>query len=382
MRYKIKHLFLCLLVFLQCSCAQETLQLGAEQTDKYFPMLNNKSIGVLGNQSSLIGTTHLVDSLLSAKLQVVKVFSPEHGFRGTADAGAHIENGIDEKTGLPIISLYGSNKKPTESQLEGIEILVFDMQDVGARFYTYISTLHYVMEAAAQNNIPLFVLDRPNPNGHYMDGPILDTAYRSFVGMHPIPIVHGMTIGEYAQMINGQKWLKDSLECDLTVIPMLGYNNQMSYDLPVKPSPNLPNAQAVNLYPSLCLFEGTNVSVGRGTDLPFQHYGAPYLESDYSFVPESGAGAKYPKQEGEKCYGQDLRQLPKLSQLDLSFLIDAYKACPEKEDFFNAFFDKLAGGNTLRISIIEGKSIKDIRQSWSEELLEFEHMRNTYIIYQ
>jgi uncharacterized protein YbbC (DUF1343 family) len=382
MRYKIKHLFLCLLVFLQCSCAQETLQLGAEQTDKYFPMLNNKSIGVVGNQSSLIGTTHLVDSLLSAKLQVVKVFSPEHGFRGTADAGAHIENGIDEKTGLPIISLYGSNKKPTESQLEGIEILVFDMQDVGARFYTYISTLHYVMEAAAQNNIPLFVLDRPNPNGHYMDGPILDTAYRSFVGMHAIPIVHGMTIGEYAQMINGQKWLKDSLECDLTVIPMLGYNKQMSYDLPVKPSPNLPNAQAVNLYPSLCLFEGTNVSVGRGTDLPFQHYGAPYLESDYSFVPESGAGAKYPKQEGEKCYGQDLRQLPKLSQLDLSFLIDAYKACPEKEDFFNAFFDKLAGGNTLRISIIEGKSIKDIRQSWSEELLEFEHMRNTYIIYQ
>jgi uncharacterized protein YbbC (DUF1343 family) len=382
MRYKIKHLFLCLLVFLQCSCAQETLQLGAEQTDKYFPMLNNKSIGVLGNQSSLIGTTHLVDSLLSAKLQVVKVFSPEHGFRGTADAGAHIENGIDEKTGLPIISLYGSNKKPTESQLEGIEILVFDIQDVGARFYTYISTLHYVMESAAQNNIPLIVLDRPNPNGHYMDGPILDTAYRSFVGMHAIPIVHGMTIGEYAQMINGQKWLKDSLECDLTVIPMLGYNKQMSYDLPVKPSPNLPNAQAVNLYPSLCLFEGTNVSVGRGTDLPFQHYGAPYLESDYSFVPESGAGAKYPKQEGEKCYGQDLSQLPKLSQLDLSFLIDAYKACPEKEDFFNAFFDKLAGGNTLRISIIEGKSIKDIRQSWSEELLEFEHMRNTYIIYQ
>ena len=382
MRYKIKHLFLCLLVFLQCSCAQETLQLGAEQTDKYFPMLNNKSIGVLGNQSSLIGTTHLVDSLLSAKLQVVKVFSPEHGFRGTADAGAHIENGIDEKTGLPIISLYGSNKKPTESQLEGIEILVFDIQDVGARFYTYISTLHYVMESSAQNNIPLIVLDRPNPNGHYMDGPILDTAYRSFVGMHPIPIVHGMTIGEYAQMINGQKWLKDSLECDLTVIPMLGYNKQMSYDLPVKPSPNLPNAQAVNLYPSLCLFEGTNVSVGRGTDLPFQHYGAPYLESDYSFVPESGAGAKYPKQEGEKCYGQDLSQLPKLSQLDLSFLIDAYKACPEKEDFFNAFFDKLAGGNTLRISIIEGKSIKDIRQSWSEELLEFEHMRNTYIIYQ
>ena len=304
MRYKIKHLFLCLLVFLHCSSANESLQVGAERTDKYFPLLKDKAIGVVGNQSSLIGTTHLVDSLLSAKLQVVKVFSPEHGFRGTADAGAHIENGTDEKTGLPIISFYGKNKKPSQSQLEGIEILLFDIQDVGARFYTYISTLHYVMEAAAENNIPLIVLDRPNPNGHYIDGPILDTAYRSFVGMHPIPIVHGMTIGEYAQMINGEKWLTDSVECDLTIISMLGYNKQTPYDLPVKPSPNLPNAQAVNLYPSLCLFEGTNISVGRGTDLPFQHYGAPYLESDYSFVPESGAGAKYPKHEGERCYSR------------------------------------------------------------------------------
>lgn len=382
MRYKIKHLFLCLLVFLHCSSVNESLQVGAERTTKYFPLLKDKAIGVVGNQSSLIETTHLVDSLLSAKLQVVKVFSPEHGFRGTADAGAHIESRIDEQTGLPIISLYGSNKKPSLSQLEGIEILVFDIQDVGARFYTYISTLHYVMEAAAENNVPLIVLDRPNPNGHYIDGPILDTTYRSFVGMHPIPIVHGMTIGEYAQMINGEKWLKGSEECDLTVIPMLGYNKQILYDLPVKPSPNLPNAQAVNLYPSLCLFEGTNVSVGRGTDLPFQHFGAPYLESDYSFVPESGAGAKYPKHEGERCYGQDLSQFSKFSQLDLSFLIGAYKACPKKEDFFNAFFDKLAGGDKLRLSIIEGKSIKDIRQSWSEELLEFELIRNTYLIYQ
>ena len=381
MRYKIKHLFLCLLVFLLCSSGNESLQVGSERTAKYFPLLKRKTIGIVGNQSSLIGTSHLVDSLLSAKLQVVKVFSPEHGFRGTADAGAHIESGIDEKTGLPIISLYGSNKKPSPSQLEGIEILVFDIQDVGARFYTYISTLHYVMEASAENNIPLIVLDRPNPNGHYIDGPILDTAYRSFVGMHPIPIVHGMTIGEYAQMINGEKWLKDSVECDLTIISMSGYNKQMSYDLPVKPSPNLPNAQAVNLYPSLCLFEGTNVSVGRGTDLPFQHFGAPYLDSDYSFIPESGVGAKNPKHEGKRCYGQDLSQFTKYSQLDLSFLIDAYEACPNKEDFFNDFFDKLAGGNALRFSIIEGKSIKDIRQSWSEELLEFEHMRNTYLIY-
>ena len=225
-------------------------------------------------------------------------------------------------------------------------------------------------------------MDRPNPNGHYIDGPILDTTYRSFVGMHPIPIVHGMTIGEYAQMINGEKWLTDSVECDLTVIPILGYNKQIPYDLPVKPSPNLPNAQAVNLYPSLCLFEGPNISVGRGTDLPFQHYGAPFLESEYSFVPESGAGAKYPKHEGERCYGQDLSQFASLSQLDLSLLIDAFNECPEKEDFFNTFFDKLAGGNTLRLSIIDGKSEEEIRQSWSEELLEFEQMRNTYLIYQ
>jgi len=381
MRYKIKHLFLCILVFLHCSSANESLQVGAERTSKYFPLLKDKTIGIVGNQSSLIGTSHLVDSLLNAKLQVVKVFSPEHGFRGTADAGAHIESRFDEQTRLPIISLYGSNKKPSSSQLEGIEILVFDIQDVGARFYTYISTLHYVMEAAAEHNIPLIVLDRPNPNGHYIDGPILDTIYRSFVGMHPIPVVHGMTIGEYAQMINGENWLKDSVECDLTIISMLGYNKQMLYDLPVKPSPNLPNSKSVNLYPSLCLFEGTNVSVGRGTDLPFQHYGAPFLESDYSFVPKSGVGAKYPKYEGERCYGQDLSQYTTLSQLDLSFLIDAYNNSTEKEEFFNNFFDKLAGGNTLRLSIIGGKSEEEIRQSWSEELQEFEQMRNTYLIY-
>ena len=381
MRYKIKHLFLCLLVFLQCSCAQETLQLGAEQTDKYFPMLDNKSIGVVGNQSSRIGSTHLVDSLLNAQLQVVKVFSPEHGFRGTADAGAYIESGIDEKTGLPIVSLYGNNKKPTDNQLQGIDVLIFDIQDVGARFYTYISTLHYVMEAAAENQIPLIVLDRPNPNGHYIDGPILDTAYRSFVGMHPIPIVHGMTIAEYAQMINGQQWLKNGMQCQLTVVTMQGYSRQMSYVLPIKPSPNLPNAQSINLYPSLCLFEGTNISVGRGTDLPFQHYGAPYIQSDYSFVPKSGEGAKYPKHEGERCFGKDLSQSPKFSQLDLSYLIDAYIECLDKDSFFNTFFDKLAGGNELRLSIIKGKSEDDIRLSWSTKLLEFEHMRKAYLLY-
>tara|TARA_B100001059_G_scaffold77362_1_gene75043 strand:- start:756 stop:1904 length:1149 start_codon:yes stop_codon:yes gene_type:complete len=381
MRYKIKHLFLCLLVFLQCSCAQETLRLGADQIDKYFPLLDNKSIGVVGNQSSLIGSTHLVDSLLSTKQQVVKVFSPEHGFRGTADAGAHIESGVDEKTGLPIVSLYGNNKKPTANQLQGIDILLFDIQDVGARFYTYISTLHYVMEAAAENSIPLVVLDRPNPNGHYVDGPILDSAYRSFVGMHPIPIVHGMTIGEYAQMINGQQWLKNGVQCQLIVITMQGYSRTMPYDLPIKPSPNLPNAQAVNLYPSLCLFEGTNVSVGRGTDLPFQHYGAPYLKNDYFFIPKSGEGAKYPKHEGQKCYGKDLSQFPKLSQLDLSYLIDAYQQSADKDTFFNTFFDKLAGGSDLRLSIIVGKSEEEIRKSWADGLNVFKEQSAPYLIY-
>ena len=379
---KINHLFLCLLCFLKWSCAQGTFQVGAERTAIYFPLLEGKSIAVVGNQSSLIASTHLVDSLLKSNLDVVKVFSPEHGFRGTADAGAYIDNGIDERTGLSNVSLYGSNKKPKAEQLVGIDVLLFDIQDVGARFYTYISTLHYVMEAAAEHNISVLVLDRPNPNGHYVDGPVLDTAFRSFVGMHPIPIVHGMTIGEYAQMINGEKWLKDGVECDLNVIPMTAYERYKPYDLPVKPSPNLPNAQAVNLYSSLCLFEGTTVSVGRGTPIPFQHYGAPYLKSDYFFTPKSGEGAKYPKHEGQKCFGIDLSKHKKLEQIDLSFLMNAYEQAEDKSTFFNAFFDKLAGGNSLRLSILEGKSEEEIRKAWSYELKAFKKMRNTYLIYE
>jgi uncharacterized protein YbbC (DUF1343 family) len=379
---KINHLFLCLLCFLQWSCAQGTFQFGAERTAIYFPLLEGKSIAVVGNQSSLIASTHLVDSLVNSRLDVVKVFSPEHGFRGTADAGAYIDNGVDERTGLPIVSLYGSNKKPKAEQLAGIDVLLFDIQDVGARFYTYISTLHYVMEVAAEHNISVMVLDRPNPNGHYVDGPVLDTAFRSFVGMHPIPIVHGMTIGEYAQMINGEKWLKEGVECDLNVIPMTAYERYKPYDLPVKPSPNLPNAQAVNLYPSLCLFEGTTVSVGRGTLLPFQHYGAPYLKSDYYFIPKSGEGAKYPKHEGQKCFGIDLIKYKKLEQIDLSFLMNAYEQTEDKSTFFNAFFDKLAGGNSLRISIVEGKSEEEIRKAWSDELEAFDKIRSTYLIYE
>jgi len=378
---KIKHLLLYILCFLQWNCISSSLKLGAEQTELYFDYLKGKRVAVVANQSSLIASTHLVDSLLHSEIEVVKVFSPEHGFRGTADAGAYIESGVDERTGLPIVSLYGSNKKPKANQLEGVDVLVFDIQDVGARFYTYISTLHYVMEAAAENSIPVLVLDRPNPNGHYVDGPVLDTAYRSFVGMHPIPIVHGMTIGEYAQMINGEKWLNDGLHCELTVVSMTSYNRNIPYDLLVKPSPNLPNAQAVNLYPSLCLFEGTNISVGRGTELPFQHYGAPFLTSDYSFIPQSGAGAKYPKHEGKKCFGKDLSKHPKLNQLDLSFLIDTYMECQNKDEFFNPFFDKLAGNKVLRNQINDGKSEEEIRQSWAAELEGFMKMRNTYLLY-
>lgn len=378
---KINQIFLLLLCFLQWSCAQPSLQTGAQQTERYIPLLQGKNIGLVGNQSSLLGSTHLVDSLLGLQLPLVKVFSPEHGFRGTADAGAKVENSHDELTGLPIISLYGSNKKPTAQQLAGLDILLFDIQDVGARFYTYISTLHYVMEAAAEQGIPVVVLDRPNPNGHYVDGPVLDTAYSSFVGMHPVPLVHGMTIGEYAQMINGQRWLKGGITCHLTVISMLNYNRQIPYDLVVKPSPNLPNAQAVNLYPSLCLFEGTSVSVGRGTSLPFQHYGAPYLKSQYFFLPQSGPGAKYPKHQGQRCYGKNLTDHPPLQQLELSFLIEAYQQCPQKDDFFNSFFDKLAGNSTLRQHIQEGKTAQDIRQSWAKDLNQFKQMRKRYLLY-
>jgi uncharacterized protein YbbC (DUF1343 family) len=328
----------------------------------------------------MIANTHLVASLLSLGIDVVKVFSPEHGFRGKEDAGAIIKNGIDVKTGIPIISLYGKNKKPKAEQLQGIDILVFDIQDVGVRFYTYISTLHYVMEAAAEIGIPVLVLDRPNPNGHFVDGPILDTAFRSFVGMHPIPIAHGMTIGEYAKMITGENWI--STRCEIIVIEMENYTHNTNYELPIKPSPNLPNARAVNLYPSLCLFEGTTISIGRGTDYPFQHFGAPYLKSNYSFMPKSGEGSKYPKHENIVCFGTDLRfQDNYLTTINLNWIIEAYKQCSEKEEFFNTFFDTLAGTDKLKKQIIAGKTAKEIKASWEEGLEEFKKVRRKYLIY-
>ena len=377
---KIKQIICIGLLLLTFSVNAQKLVLGAERTNIYLPLLKNKKIAIVGNQTSMIANTHLVDSLLSLKVNVVKVFSPEHGFRGKADAGAIIEDETDDKTGLPVISLYGKNKKPTTEQLKGIEFLLFDIQDVGARFYTYISTLHYVMEAAAENNIKVIVLDRPNPNGHYIDGPIREKGFESFVGMHPIPIVHAMTIGEYAQMINGEKWI--ARQCDLTVIEMENYTHDMSYDLPIKPSPNLPNSRSINLYPSLCLFEGTNVSLGRGTEYPFQHFGAPYLKSNYSFTPKSGEGSKSPPHENKKCYGTDLRfQDNYLEEINLNWLIESYNNCPEKEKFFNSFFDKLAGTDKLRLQIIEAKTVKEIKESWQEGLNSFKQKRREYLIY-
>jgi len=377
---KIKQIISISLLLLTFSVNAQDIVLGAERTDAYLSLLEGKKIGIVGNQTSMIVNTHLVDSLISLGVNIVKVFSPEHGFRGKADAGAKIEDGIDVKTGLPIISLYGKNKKPYPEQLEGIDVLVFDIQDVGARFYTYISTLHYIMEAAGENNIKVIVLDRPNPNGHYVDGPIREESFESFVGMHPIPIVHGMTIGEYAKMINDENWIYEN--CNLTIIEMENYSRDMAYDLPVKPSPNLPNARSVNLYPSLCLFEGTTVSIGRGTDYPFQHFGAPYLESDYSFTPKSGAGSKLPKHENKVCFGTDLRfQENYLTTINLDWIIDAYKQCNEKEKFFNNFFDKLAGTDKLRKQIISGKTAAAIKESWKEGLEEFKKTKRKYLIY-
>jgi uncharacterized protein YbbC (DUF1343 family) len=325
---------------------------------------------------------HLVDYLLKNKINIQKIYAPEHGFRGTADAGEHVVDGKDVKTGIPILSLYGENRKPKPEQLEGIDVLVFDLQDVGARFYTYISTLHYIMESCAENNIPLLVLDRPNPNISIVDGPILEKEYSSFVGMHTIPLLHGMTIGEYAQMINGENWLKDGLRCDLKIITCAGYNREMKYSLLEKPSPNLPNDQAINLYPSLCLFEGTNVSVGRGTEKQFQIYGSPYLpKGDFSFTPIPNFGAKEPVYNGIECYGEDLTSIPKIDKLELKWLLKAYNETEDKTKFFNAFFTKLAGSKKLQAQIEEGLTEDEIRATWKSGLHDFKKMRKPYLIY-
>lgn len=359
------------------------IKTGADNYEKYLPLLKDKKVGIVTNQTGILSDkTHVVDFLLEKKIAVQTIFAPEHGFRGTADAGEHIVDGKDPKTGLPIISLYGDNKKPKTAQLSGIDVMIFDLQDVGARFYTYISSLHYVMEACAENNIQLIVFDRPNPNGSIVDGPLLEKEFTSFVGMHPIPLLHGMTIGEYAQMVNGEKWLKDGAQCKLTVIPCVDYSRAMPYSLLVKPSPNLPNDQSINLYASLCLFEGTNVSMGRGTEKQFQIYGSPFLsKTNFSFTPKPNFGAKDPLYNGKECFGEDLTAYPKLKQLELKWLIKAYQNTSDKTKFFNGFFTKLAGTKKLQQQIESGASEAQIRKTWQKDLETFKKMRTKYLIY-
>ena len=371
------------LIGCQSNSSFGSLEMGAEQLDKYIGLLEGKRVAIVANQSSEVHGVHLVDTLLSRKIHIEKVFAPEHGFRGLSDAGSKIDDFIDEKTGLAIYSLYGSSKKPAKNSLDSVDIIVFDIQDVGARFYTYISTLHYVMEACAENDIPLLVLDRPNPNGHYIDGPILEPGLASFVGMHPVPIVHGMTLSEYAKMINGEYWLSDSLQCQLYWQEMQNYNHQMHYKLPIKPSPNLPNSQSISLYPSLCLFEGTDLSVGRGTKYQFQILGSPFLDScGFSFTPISVSGAKYPKHENRKCFGWDMHKTTFGKELNLSYLIDSYRQyAVKKKPFFNSFFDQLSGTKDLRKQIELGWTESQIKETWTKGLEEFNKVRQLYLLY-
>ena len=357
----------------------------AMQTNDYLPLIEGKRIGIVGNQTSIVGETHLVDTLLSLGIDIKKIYTPEHGFRGTADAGAKVNSGKDEKTGIPIVSLYGKNKKPTPDMLQGIDVILFDLQDVGVRFYTYISTMSYVMEAAAENDILVIVLDRPNPNGFYVDGPMLKSENASFVGMHQVPVVYGMTIGEYAKMVNGEGWLKNGVTCDLTVIPIKKYNRKAIYKLPVKPSPNLPNWESVYLYPTLCFFEGTNVSVGRGTDTPFQVYGHPDMRGSYTFTPKSTGGATKPLLEGQRCRGENLVEFAhdyarNANQLHLEWIIEAYQQLKDK-GFFKDYFRLLSGDKQLQRDIENGKSADEIRASWRDDLEAFKAIRVKYLMY-
>ena len=361
---------------------------GANQIEQYKSLLAGKSVAVLANQTSMVGHTHLVDTLLRIGIKINVIFAPEHGFRNLADAGETIENGKDTETGARIVSLYGKHLKPTKEDLAGIDVVLFDIQDVGTRFYTYISTLHYLLEACAENKIKCIILDRPNPNGFYFDGNILDTANTSFVGMDPIPVVHGMTVGEYAGMLNGEAWLKGGIKCDMVVIKCTNYTHSTLYELPVRPSPNLPNQNSVYLYPSLCFFEGTNLSLGRGTSFPFQVFGGPDLpDRGFSFTPESTPGAKNPPLIGVKCFGTDLREAIKMNlvpkpELNLGWLIKAYNDFPKKEKFFNSYFDVLAGGPVLREQIQKGMSSGEIRATWKDGLARFSKIRERYLLYE
>lgn len=390
--FKIKNLLLICLIFLGVfnqyySQIQSDFKTGADQPELYLPLLKGKTVGVVTNQTGLMSDkTHVVDFLVKNNIKVKAIFAPEHGFRGDADAGAKVKNGVDVKTGIPIVSLYASNKKPKPEQLKDIDIVVFDIQDVGVRFYTYISTLSYLMEAGAENNVEIMVFDRPNPHDGYTDGPVLKKKWSSFVGMHEVPVVYGLTIGEYGKMVNGEKWLKNGVQAKYTLIPMKNYHKKQRYAMSDRPSPNLPNDRSINLYPSLCFFEGTQVSVGRGTDLPFQVYGSPWTQSlPYQFTPRPNFGAKDPFLNGKLCFGENLSNYPgDLRELNLEWVIKAYKAYKNpQQDFFlkNLWFDTLAGTDELRKQIIAGKSIPEIKSSWKKDLENFEKIRTRYVIY-
>lgn len=363
------------------------VKVGAERMEQYIDMLKGKNVAIVANQTSLVKNTLLVDTLMSLGIKVTKIFAPEHGFYGTADAGATIKNGKDKSVSVSIVSLYGKHYKPTTEDMKGVDIVVYDIQDVGVRFFTYVSTLHYVMEACAENNKPLIVLDRPDPLGYYVDGPVLDTAYRSFVGLDPVPIVYGMTAAEYARMLNGEKWLKDGKQCNLTCVSVQGYEHKDLYELPVKPSPNLPNMASVYLYPSLALFEGTVISVGRGTDFPFQVIGAPELQSaPFTFTPQSKPGATDPPYKGQVCHGYDLRDfgsvlMKNYQKLYFFWLKGSFKNYPDQGKFFNNYFKSLAGNDQLQKQITQGLTDEDIRKSWEPQLENFKKIRKRYLLY-
>ena len=367
----------------------EPIIVAANRTEEYLPLLAGKSVGVVANQTSVIfkenGYTHLVDSLLKLNVDIKRVFSPEHGFRGKADAGEKVDSGTDEETGLPIVSLYGKNRKPSAEQLAGLDVVLFDIQDVGTRFYTYIATLQLIMQACADENIPVLVLDRPNPNAHYVDGPTMQKEHSGFLGLNEIPLVYGMSIGEYANMINGEGWLEGGKKCDLTVIPLKNWTRDKFYQIPIRPSPNLPNDTSINLYPSLGLFEGSNVNAGRGTEFQFQRYGASFMDSTaYSFfyVPKPNFGSKYPKEEGKKCYGKDLSNTPRISEVSLQWILDAYKNTPDKSKFFlTDGFTKHAGTPELQKQIESGLTEAEIKASWQPELEKFKKIRAEYLMY-
>lgn len=356
---------------------------GAEQLDILLSELKGKKIALVVNYTATVGKTHLADTLKSLGLTIKKIMSPEHGFRGNAAAGEHVKDGIDTRTGLPVVSLYGKDRKPTAAQLADVDVVVFDIQDVGVRFFTYVGTLHYVMEACAENGKKVFVLDRPNPNGSYIDGPIMQAEFKSFIGMHPVPVVHGLTVGEYAQMINGEGWLEGKKKCELRVITMKNWKHSDEYVLPLKPSPNLPNQQAVLLYPSICFFEGTALSLGRGTQIPFQVIGHPDLKNQpFEFTPVDIPGmAVDPPLENQLCHGLDLRNVPVPKKVDLHYLIDMYKLFPDKEKFFVDHFGRWAGSADLARQIKKGMTEEQIRATWQKDLDAFREKRKAYLLY-